>query len=136
VSDVLIRAPLELLHDWLNERVGLARSEDFRAIGRVVDGELVGVVGFTGYNGASLQMHMAGDTPKWGSRRLLRAVFGYAFNQCGCNMVFGMVPSNNAKALEIDLRLGFTEIANIPGAHPDGSLHVLIMRRDNCRWLR
>lgn len=136
MTDVLISQPLELLYAWINERVGLARSEDFRAIGRVVDGQLVGVVAFTGHNGASLQMHMAGDGGRWMNRHFIREAFRYAFDICGCNVVFGMVPSGNADALSIDLRLGFKELATIAGAHPDGALHVLMMRREECRWLR
>lgn len=132
---MLISYPLDTLYEWINERVGLTRSEDFRAIGRVVDGELIGVCAFTGFNGASLQMHMAGSG-RWMSRHFLREAFRYAFGICGCNVVFGMVPSGNTKALEIDLRLGFEEVATIAGAHPDGALHVLMMRREQCRWLR
>jgi hypothetical protein len=70
------------------------------------------------------------------SRRHLKESFRYAFDICGCNVVFGTVPSGNQRALEIDLRLGFKEVANIAGAHPDGSLHILMMRREDCRWLR
>lgn len=134
-NDVLISYPLDTLYEWINERVGLPRSEDFRAIGRVKDGKLVAVSAFTGYNGASLQMHMAVDEGQM-SRRHLQESFRYAFDHCGCEVVFGMVPSGNTRALEIDLRLGFEEVANIEGAHPDGSLHLLMMRRENCRWLR
>lgn len=135
VTDVLISYPLDTLYEWINERVGLARSEDFRAIGRVLNGELVAVSAFTGFNGASCQMHMAADGGHM-SRHHIKESFRYAFEICGCNVVFGMVPSGNARALEIDLRLGFKELATIAGAHPDGALHVLMMRREECRWLR
>lgn len=134
-ADAYISRPVELLYEWINERVGLARSEDFRAIGRVHNGKLVAVSAFTGHNGASCQMHMAADGNMI-TRRHLEESFKYAFETCGYNVVFGMVPSGNAKAFDIDLRLGFKELANIPGAHPDGSLHVLMMRREDCRWLR
>lgn len=133
---VLIRGPLEALFQWIHERIGLVRSEDFRAIGRLVDGEIVGVIAFTAYNGASLQMHMAGNRPGWANREMIREAFHYAFNVCNCNVVFGVVPSGNKVALDIDLRLGFEKVANISGAHPDGSLYFLCMRREDCRWLR
>jgi RimJ/RimL family protein N-acetyltransferase len=135
VSDVLVSYPLEMLYEWISERVGMTRSEDFRAIGRIKDGKLVAVAAFTGYNGASLQMHMASEAGLF-SRKHIKAAFDYAFNVCGCELVFGMVPSGNTRALDIDLRLGFKEVANIAGAHPDGSLHILMMRREDCRWLR
>lgn len=135
MTDVLVGKPLEALYEWLNDRIGLARTEDFRAIGRIKDGKLVAVAGFTGYNGASIQMHMAVEGGHM-SRLHLKEAFRYAFETCGCEVVFGMVPSGNERALEIDLRLGFKEVANIAGAHPDGSLHILMMRREDCRWLR
>lgn len=133
-NEAFIGEPLPLLFSWLQERIGLVWSEDFRAIGRVVNGQLVGVVGFNGQNGASCQMHMAGEGKYWISRNFIREVFRYAFVTCGYNVVFGLVPSGNIVALEIDLRLGFKELATIVGAHPDGALHFLVMRREDCRW--
>lgn len=134
-TEVFIGQPIELLFEWLSARIELPRSEDFRAFGRVVNGELVGVVGFTGHNGASCQMHMAGEGKYWASRKLIREAFRYPFGICGYNVVFALVPSGNKEALDIDLRLGFTELATIAGAHPDGALHILVMRREDCRWL-
>jgi hypothetical protein len=135
MKDVLISRPSELLFEWISERIGLVWSEDFTAIGRVHDGKLVAVSAFTGFNGASCQVHMASDVGRF-SRFHVRETFRYAFDLCGCKVVFGMVPSGNKLALDIDLRLGFKELATIPGAHPDGALHVLMMRREDCRWLR
>lgn len=134
-SEVFIGAPTPLLFDWLQRRTGIERTPGFRAIGRVVDGELVGVVGFNGQNGASCQMHMAGEGKHWISRKFIREAFRYAFEVCGYNVVFGMVPSGNVAAYDIDIRLGFEEVATIVGAHPDGALHFLVMRREDCRWL-
>jgi hypothetical protein len=51
-------------------------------------------------------------------------------------MVFGIVPSGNIRALGIDRKLGFSELIYIPGAHPDGGIHILQMKREHCRWLR
>lgn len=81
-------------------------------------------------------MHMAGDGKHWISRKFIREAFRYAFEVCGYNVVFGMVPSGNRAAYEIDIRLGFKEVATIVGAHPDGALHFLMMRREDCRWLK
>jgi RimJ/RimL family protein N-acetyltransferase len=136
MSETFIGGPRELLYEWLNERITLAWCEDFRGIGRVVNGELVGVIGFTGHNGASAQMHMAGDGKRWGSRKFLEEMFRYAFDICGYNVVFAVVPSGNTVALDIDLRVGFEELVTIADAHPDGALHFLVMRRENCRWLK
>jgi hypothetical protein len=124
-----------VLYDWLNERVGIPWSTDFRAIGRVVDGKLVGVVAYNNFTGSSCQMHMAGAGPHWINRRFLRLAFALPFETWGLKVVLGVVPSGNADALVVDKKLGFIELVTIPGAHPDGALHILEMRRENCRLL-
>jgi RimJ/RimL family protein N-acetyltransferase len=123
-----------VLFQFLKDRVQLAWTEDFEALGRVVNGKLVGAVGFHGFNGASCFVHMAGD-PGWMTRGLMETAVRYAFVTRELNMIFGLVPSGNTKAREIDLRMGFEELQTIPGAHPDGALHLLVMKRENCRWL-
>jgi RimJ/RimL family protein N-acetyltransferase len=124
-----------VLYDWLDKRISLAWSTDFRALGRVIDGKLVGVVGYNGFNGASCQMHMAGDGLHWINKQFIRKAFELPFVQWKLNMVMGLVPSGNESALVIDKKLGFQEVATIDGAHPDGALLILMMKRENCRWL-
>jgi RimJ/RimL family protein N-acetyltransferase len=126
----------ELLARWLCERIGLMPTPHLRCIGNVNrDGKILGVVGFDGWNGASCQMHVAGEG-NWISRDLIRATFDYAFNVAGLKVVLGLVPSGNEKALRFDKHIGFTEIARIKGGHPDGALVILELRRENCRYLR
>lgn len=128
--------PRESLYKFLAPRIGLAWSSDFHAIGRVVDGTLVGVVGYNGFTGSCCQMHMAGDTKHWITREFLLQAFRYPFVTCGLNLVLAVVPSGNLQALEIDRKLGFEEILYLPRAHPDGGLHFLKMTREQCRWVR
>lgn len=125
--------PPMVLHDWLHKRIGLPWSTDFRALARIVDGKIVGCVGYEGFTGTSCRMHMAGEG-NWITREFIRKAFGYPFKVLKLPMVFGVVPSGNKTALEIDLRLGFTEIIYIEGAHPDGGLHFLQLKRED--WLR
>lgn len=122
-----------VLHEWLRKRIGLPWSTDFRALARVVDGEIVGCVGYEGFTGKSCRMHMAGEG-NWITREFIRRAFRYPFVILDLPMVFGVVPSGNKTALEIDLRLGFTELLYIDGAHPDGGLHFLQLKRED--WQR
>lgn len=122
-----------VLHEWLRERIGLPWSTDFRALARVVDGRIVGCVGFEGFTGTSCRMHMAGEG-NWITREFIRKAFEYPFVILDLPMVFGVVPSGNKVALEIDLRLGFTELMYVDGAHPDGGLHFLQLKRE--AWQR
>src|SRR5688572_23269866 len=96
--------PPLVLHDWLKQRIGLPWSTDFRALARVVDGEIVGVVGYEGFTGTACRMHMAGDGKRWINREFLHRAFHYPFVTLGLPMVFGVVPSGNKVALEIDLK--------------------------------
>lgn len=98
------------------------------------DGRIIGCVGYEGFTGTSCRIHMAGEGPGWISRDFIRYTFRYPFDVLGLNMVFGVVPSGNTTALKIDLKLGFTELIYIEGAHPDGGLHLLQLTREN--WKR
>lgn len=122
-----------MLHKWLGDRIGLHWSTDFRALARVVDSEIVGVVGYEGFTGTACRMHMAGEG-RWLTRGFIRRAFDLPFNYLNLQMVFGVVPSGNKTALDIDLRLGFTELIYIPGAHPDGGLHFLQLTKE--QWSR
>lgn len=124
-----------VLWKWLSDRIGLTWSSDLQCIGRVAEGEIIGVVGYNNFTGTSCHMHMAGEG-RWVNRDFLYTAFGYPFDHLGLTMVFGVVPSGNIRALGIDRKLGFEELIYIPGAHPDGGLHILQLKRENCRWLR
>jgi RimJ/RimL family protein N-acetyltransferase len=95
----------------------------------------MGVVGFDGYNGASVMMHVYGEG-NWVSRDLLKVAFDYPFNHLNCNLVMGLVPSGNKEALRMNRHLGFKVETTLEGAHPDGALILMVMRREECRWLK
>lgn len=133
---MLVNNNQELLVDWLCDRIGYVPTPYMRAIGSVgPDGNLNGVVGFDGFNGASVQMHVAGE-PGWLDRAILRAAFHYPFVILDCAVVLGIVPSGNTAALRFNQDLGFTTVAIIPDAHPDGALILMQMRREECKWLK
>lgn len=126
--------------DWLVgalcNLIGYAPTKHMTAIGSLsADGAVLrGIVGYDGYNGASVVMHMAG-VPGWMDKGMLHAAFHYPFEVLGCSQVLAFVPSGNEAALDINRRLGFEVMIELDGAHPDGSLFVMRMKRDNCKWL-
>lgn len=106
-------------------------------IARVEGEELYGGVLLNGYTGASINTHMAGFRQAWSNRDHLWVVFDYCFNQLGCKKVFGQIPANNQRALEVDLKLGFKIEARIQDVFPGGEdLIVVSMSREDCRWLK
>lgn len=76
---------------------------------------------------------MAGVGPGWATPEFLWAGFDYPFNQCGCEVLLARV--TDPQVVELDKRLGFKTDFILDGAHPDGALHYMSMRRAECRWL-
>jgi RimJ/RimL family protein N-acetyltransferase len=125
----------DLLLRWLFERTGYMPTPWAKAIANVTaEGKILGVVAFDAWNGASCEMHVAGQG-NWLTRGLLRACFEYVFKQAELKVVIGMVPSTNAKALRFDRHIGFSEVARIKDGVPDGDLVVMQLRREDCRYL-
>lgn len=132
---MIVSQPTDLLTTWLCDRIGYVPTPNMRCIGRVsTQGHLMAVIGFDGWNGACCEMHVAGEG-NWISRDLLFAAFDYPFNVGNCSLVIGRIPSGNKSALKLNLHLGFKVEHTIEGAHPDGSLVIMTMRRAECRWL-
>lgn len=125
----------DLLARWLCERIGYMPTPWLKCIANVtIEGKILGVVGFDNWNGASCQMHVAGEG-RWLTRDMVRACFDYAFNVAGLRVVIGLVPSTNAKALRFDKHVGFTEVGRIADAVPGGDLVIMQLRREHCRYL-
>lgn len=132
---MIVFGPHDVLGAWLCQRIQYVPTPNLRCLGNITeDGKIIGVVGFDNWNGASCQMHVAGEG-NWVSREFLRCTFDYAFNTAKLNVVIGAVPSGNKRALKFDKHVGFTEVASIEGGHPDGSLVILSLRREDCRYL-
>lgn len=69
------------------------------------------------------------------SMRFLRVSFYFPFVQLGLRRLTGLVPSNNEKALRLDMKLGFKEEGRMREALPDCDIVVLGMLRRECRFI-
>jgi RimJ/RimL family protein N-acetyltransferase len=108
----------------------------FRGIGILKNEEIVCGVAFDGYNGSSIQIHVALKEGHQMTREWLRAVFDYPFKQLGVKKIIGIVDSGNPQALRFDKHIGFIEEAVIKDAARLGDLHILSMTPQQCRFLR
>lgn len=128
-------AEQDVMKAWLYERLQWVPSPYARTIGSVApDGTLRGVVGYDHWNGASLEMVIAGEAG-WLNKTFLRVAFDYPFNVLNCNVVMVSVASSNPRSLGIATRLGFKIECTIPKAHKTGDLHILSLRKEDCTWL-
>lgn len=98
------------------------------------DGLFFGVV-YDGFTGTNVFMHCAASRKRWMRREMLADVFGYPFFQLGVDRITGPVDSHNAAALRFDLHIGFKEETRLRGAVPGGDMIMLVLWRDECRWL-
>jgi RimJ/RimL family protein N-acetyltransferase len=135
----------ELVNAFFHDRLGLHWSADFRGVlhvpdeytGQVADPSQVAVaVGYNSFIGRTCCMHTVIQRPDLVSPRIVREAFEFPFEVCGCEAVLALVDSLNEAALSFDKKLGFREVARIPGGGPEADLIVLQMLRSECRWLR
>lgn len=124
--------------EWVMDRAGggIFNPDADHSFSSHRDGQILGGFVLAGFFGSSWVMHQAGIDPHWCSRELLWLVFHYAFVQCGCTKVVGLVPSNNHHAMATNLRGGWILEAVIRDIVAEGiHMMVLTMTKDQCRWL-
>lgn len=101
--------------------------------------ELVGAFMFERYTGrggsAYLHWAAADGNRRWLNRTVLALVAHYAFEQLGVTRVFGEVRASDSYVRRIDERLGFKEVAILPGYFPDDDLAVYCITKQECTWL-
>lgn len=102
-------------------------------IGLESGGNIVAGVLYDSWNGRSIMCHIAIEeimTPAY-----LGAIFHYPFLHLGCDKIIGSVAESNADIIRFVKKLGFQEEARILDAHPDGSLLLYTMKREQCRFI-
>lgn len=98
-----------LLGEWLESRLGYPLAGPFTSMG-VIDGDdLIAVVVFHNFSRRRgiIELSAAAATPRWLTRQVLRAMFGYPFTQLGVHTVVLRVSERNERMLRIALRYGF-----------------------------
>jgi RimJ/RimL family protein N-acetyltransferase len=99
---------------WVAARIPqMSGSHDFgpcAAIGVVSDaGAPLGGVVFHNYQPRfrNIEVSFAADTPRWLSRRLIRGLLSYPFDQLKCQRITTLTPKRNKPAREFLNRFGF-----------------------------
>jgi len=121
----------------LLKEIGVQPCNDLQALFWVdAQNKIEWVIGYTAFIGKTCQMHMVNLKGGYTPKGLLFGAFDFPFNHCGLEKVFGIVNSNNTKAIEYDQKLGFKEALRFEGMHDDGGdLVVFHMNKADCRWI-
>ena len=119
---------------WVAKKVfGKFHPEDSEAIGLEKEGELIAGVIYENWNGRSIVCHIAVDgkmTPSY-----LGAIFHYPFEFCGVDKIIAPIAESNTECMNLVRNMGFELEAELSEAHPDGSLFLFTMRKENCRFI-
>jgi hypothetical protein len=122
---------------WMDKRARPIRCEDTQGIMAYDDhGKIIACAVFDQFTVDSCYVHLAIDNPLCIRAGFLNEIAAHLFITCDIKRVFGLVPSNNRKALNFDLKIGFTEVARIPDGFETGvDYSVMCMNKEDCRWL-
>lgn len=107
----------DVVKKWVADRLGYPEFDGTtkNAFGVAYQGKLIGGVVFHNHypKEGVVEMTAASSDPKWMTREIIRACFGYAFHVLCCQTVVLRVSENNTVMLNIAGRLGF-QIYTIP----------------------
>ena len=110
-------------------------SYEVRGITYTKDGAPRLIVLYDGWTENSVMMHQWCEHPKYFTRAMLRECFKFAFTHK--EIVLGTVRSDNARALEVDRKIGFEPVAVVKDVYGPGiDMHLLQLRRGDCRWYK
>ncbi len=127
----------EAVAAWVGQHIHKPFHPPFTAIGAVdLQGTLRGGFVFTGYNGATVELSLAGRT----DRGLWRAMLAYAFEQLGCSRLQIHTERDNLTVRHLAPRLGFTfegKARNFYGQGRDALQYSLVsddLQAFRARW--
>jgi RimJ/RimL family protein N-acetyltransferase len=113
------------------------RCEDTKGIVAIDDGRLCAIAILDTWTANSCQIHIWIDNPLVLKHGFAEEVFEFIFTQGKREVVIGVTPENNTRALKFIKHIGFEEIGRIPEGHEKGVDFILtVMRKSNCKWLK
>lgn len=84
----------------------------------------------------SISMHVESFHPSWLSRDFCWVMFDYPFRLLGVERALTFTPESNHRSLNLQKRLGFKEVALVPGVYQkDVPLIISCLEKEECRWL-
>lgn len=117
------------------EAISYSPTDQFKAITLKVDGEIHAMAGYDYWTHNAVQMHIWIKHPEaYLSKEFIQEAFGYPFSS-GRNLVIGVTPGDNTRALSFNRKIGFVEKYRIKDGWSLGTDMVIQeLRREDCRW--
>lgn len=97
------------IDSWVAGKLGLRQWPESYSIANVKDRFILGATVFHNWYPETgvVELTSVSDSPKWIDRKMINAVFSYAFDVRGCQMVVLRVSEINVVMVNIAERLGF-----------------------------
>ena len=118
---------------WVAEKTDGVYRPNSVSLGLISHEKVVAGVVYDTWNGVSIHASIAIEgimTPRY-----LAAIFHYPFIHVGAKKIICSVAEKNYNSLRLVQKLGFRLEAQILDAHPDGSLLIFTMNREQCRFI-
>ena len=122
---------------WGKQRARPIRCEDSQGlVAYDENGVIQAIAVFDSFTVDACSVHFAIDNPFVIRHGFLHEIARHLFINCGRERIFGLVPSDNQKALKLDQHIGMVPVARIPDAMKRGVDYVVLcMKKEDCRWL-
>jgi|TARA_R110000787_G_scaffold62155_1_gene140750 hypothetical protein len=124
--------------EWVKARAHPMQVDDSQGIVAYEDttGEIGGIVIMDSWTPSGCQTHFAIDNPICIRRGLFREVALHIHVAHNRRYIFGLIPANNKKAHQFDLKMGFKEVARIPEGFDIGVDYIVVrLAKEENRWL-
>ena len=122
---------------WFKERNPLSTVSDMTSIlaYNVDTGERLACCVMDTWTETSCQVHFAIDNPFVIRHGFFQEISKFVYDTAGRLIMYGLVPSDNTKALTLDKKIGFREITILKDAFKRGVDYVLLeMRKEDCKF--
>ena len=122
--------PLNVQLDWpwIQENMPIHLVDDTSGVTALdLDtSEILGICIMDNWTPNSVQAHLIMPNPMLLRHGFLTLCYDLVFDDMGCKYVYGQVPSDNAKALKLNKRMGFTVKTRLKDAFADDVDYIIM----------
>jgi RimJ/RimL family protein N-acetyltransferase len=123
---------------WVKARIPVLLTEDMKGIMAIeyATNRPVGAVILDNWSENSVQCHLAIDSPMLLKHGFLEECMDYVFNTCKREKAYGIIPSDNIKAIKLDKHMGFVEVARLKNSvSPGVDAIIMEMTRETSKYI-
>ncbi len=132
----IIRGHDEQIKQWVQNETGMVIGGDSRALGVIIDNELVAGIVYHNYKGFMVECTLASTDRRWIQKGTVKAFMSYPFEDLDCVRFWATCRKSNKKMRKLFEGLGFKYEGAARLAF-DGTEDAMIysILRDENKWL-